>query len=72
MDEDKKLDEEILEKVTGGEVKFVKPVYDPETLPGDMRGCPVCSAWITLNADRVQCPQCGRWFRVEGTTLVEE
>lgn len=33
MNEDKKLDEEALEGVTGGKVTFEKPVYDPEELP---------------------------------------
>ena len=43
MDE-KELDEETLESVTGGKVRFEKPVYDPEDLPN------------TGPAEKVQCP----------------
>ena len=44
MNEEKELDEEALEGVTGGKVTFDKPVYDPEELPN------------TGPAGKVQCP----------------
>ncbi len=71
MDDEKKLTDEALEGVTGGELLgFSKPGYDPAD--GLRRGCPACGALIAIDAERVQCPKCRRWFRLEEVTLAEE